>query len=159
MRNDNASPPAFPAPTDDRLRSTWRRGIAVVTGLVFAISSLFPLAAGLSHDTASFPSWWGVADVGVAAMLAILTLVVFVIGHTHVCKEDEELSYRGYRVLIHGIFVLLVGLLLFGDRIVWSNCLPGFAWRYWLLLYGLPTWLAVLRGSGRISPSASRRRM
>jgi hypothetical protein len=42
------------------------------------------------------------------------------------------------------IFALLVGFFFFGDRIVWSNCLTGFAWRFWLLLYGLPAWYALV---------------
>jgi hypothetical protein len=145
MRIDNPDAAALPIPTVGRMRPAWRRGIAVVTALVFVVSSLFPLAAGFCHDTTVLPSWWGMADVIVAAFLATLTLVVFVVGRGRVTTTDEERSYGGYRVLIHAIFLLLVAMLFFGDRIVWSNCLPGFAWRYWLLLYSLPTWLAVLR--------------
>jgi len=33
----------------------------------------------------------------------------------------------------------------FGDRRVWINCLSGFAWRAWLLLYCLPAWFTALR--------------
>jgi hypothetical protein len=40
--------------------------------------------------------------------------------------------------LIHGICITLVVLFLVGDRIVWSNCMTGFARRAWLLLDGLP---------------------
>jgi len=39
-------------------------------------------------------------------------------------------------------------LLLFffaGDRVIWSQCLTGFAWRAWLLFYALPFWFAVLQ--------------
>jgi hypothetical protein len=59
-------------------------------------------------------------------------------------KPAEDVSYRAYRVLIHGIFVMPVVFFLFGDRIVWSNCLTGFAWRAWLLFYGLSAWLTAL---------------
>jgi hypothetical protein len=38
----------------------------------------------------------------------------------------------------------MVVFVLFGDRIVWSNCLTGFAWRAWLLFYGLPAWFTAL---------------
>ena len=62
-------------------------------------------------------------------------------------KPAEDASYRAYRVLIHGILAMLVVFFLFGDRIVWSNCLTGFAWRAWLLCYGLPAWLTVLGAS------------
>jgi hypothetical protein len=116
--------------------------LAVVTAVVYAVSAVFPLAAGLSHHTDSFPSWWGAADVGVAFVLAILTLAVFGFGHGRVDEHVERRSYAFYRIVIHVLFATFVTFLLFGDRIVWSNCLTGFGWRYWLLLYGLPAWLA-----------------
>jgi hypothetical protein len=145
MPGGNANLPTLAPVVNRNLTSPWRRRLASLTAVVFVLSSLFPLGAGLSHDTASFPWWWGPVDVAVAAILASLTVVLFVVCQGHVTKTDEERSYRGYRVLIHGIFVLNVAVLFSGDRIVWGNCLPGFAWRYWLLLYSLPTWLAVLR--------------
>lgn len=52
-------------------------------------------------------------------------------------------SYRAYRILIHGIFAMLVAFFLFGSRVVWSNCLTGLAWRAWLLLYALPAWVTI----------------
>jgi hypothetical protein len=55
--------------------------------------------------------------------------------------------------LIHGIFAMLVVFFLFGDRIVWTNCLTGFAWRAWLLLYGLPAWFSVFTATSRLSES------
>lgn len=145
MRIENVDVPAHRSAGVGHIRPALRRGIAVVTAVVFVVSSLFPLAAGFCHDTSVLPSWWGTADVIVAALLAILTLGIFVVGQGRVTKADDERSYGGYRVLMHAILLLLLAMLFFGDRIVWSNCLPGFAWRYWLLLYSLPTWLAVSR--------------
>ncbi|HYK92001.1 MAG TPA: hypothetical protein VE398_24755 [Acidobacteriota bacterium] len=63
-------------------------------------------------------------------------------------KRTEHVAYRAYRNLSHGIFAMLVVLFLFGDRIVWVNCLTGFAWRAWLLLYCLPAWFSLLRPAG-----------
>jgi hypothetical protein len=110
---------------------------------VFFVSSLFPVVAGLSKDTTSFPEWWGPLDVGIAFFLGMLALVILALGSAQVDKRVEDASYRAYRLLIHGIIVLLVVCFVFGDRVVWTNCLTGFAWRTWLLLYSLPTWLAV----------------
>jgi hypothetical protein len=73
----------------------------------------------------------------------MLALVVIGCAEGKVSKPAEDASYRAYRVLIHGVLVMLVVFFLLGDRIVWSNCLTGFAWRTWLLLYGLPAWLTV----------------
>jgi hypothetical protein len=93
-------------------------------------------------------------DVAIAFVLAMLALAVMGLAQGKLNRPAEDASYRAYRVLIHGIFVMQVVFFLFGDRIVWSNCLTGFAWRYWLLLYGLPAWLTVLgvnAGSGASS--------
>jgi hypothetical protein len=119
-----------------------RRPLAIAAAVVFFISSVFPLVAGFVRDTESWPKWWGILDVSIAFVLAILALVIMALAHGKVDKQAEEASYRAYRILIHGIFALLVVFFLFGDRIVWSNCLTGFAWRFWLLLYGLPAWFA-----------------
>jgi hypothetical protein len=111
---------------------------------VFVISAAFPLAAGLAKDTSRFPTWWGTLDVSVAFLLAVLAMAVLASTSGRVTRRSEELAYRGYRVLTHGLFAVLVVFVLFGDRIVWAQCLPGFAWRTWLLLYTLPAWFTAL---------------
>jgi hypothetical protein len=124
----------------------WGRRLAVVTAIVFCISSVFPAVAAFVTDREAWPRWWGMLDVSIAFLLAILTLAVMALGQGKVSGRDQEASYRAYRILIHGIIVLLVVFFLAGDRIVWSNCLTGFAWRAWLFLYSLPAWFALLRG-------------
>jgi hypothetical protein len=84
-------------------------------------------------------------NVGIAFILALLAIVVLALAQGQVSRQAEDASYRAYRVLLHGIFAMLVVFFLFGDRIVWVNCLTGFAWRAWLLSYGLPAWLTALR--------------
>jgi hypothetical protein len=121
------------------------RPLSILTAIVFFISAVFPVGAGLAKDTASFPRWWGQADVGTAFLLAVLALAVLAIGTPRVTKWVEDVSYRAYRILIHGIFVLLIVFVFFGNRVVWSQCLSGFAWRSWLLLYVLPAWIAAYR--------------
>jgi hypothetical protein len=80
-------------------------------------------------------------DVGIAFILAIMAFVVYGLAHGRVNKQVEQTTYRAYRMLIHGILILTAVFLLFGDRIVWINGLPGIAWRAWLLVYLLPEWL------------------
>ena len=122
----------------------WSRPLAIATAIVFCISSVFPVVAGFVANRETWPRWWGVLDVAIAFVLAMLALAVIGLAQGKVNKPAEDASYRAYRVLLHGIFAMGVVFILFGDRIVWSNCLTGFAWRYWLLLYGLPAWLTVL---------------
>jgi hypothetical protein len=135
----SATPPATgPLPV-------WSRPVAIAAAIVFFISSTFPVVAGLSKNTASFPKWWGTLDVGLAFVLAALALLVMGVAAGKADRKITDVSYRTYRVLIHGIFVMILVFFLFGDRIVWINCLSGFAWRAWLLLYCLPAWFTALR--------------
>ena len=57
-------------------------------------------------------------------------------------RQTEDIAYRAYRVSIHAILLGLVVFFLAGNRIVWNQCLTGFLWRAWLLLYALPWWVA-----------------
>src|SRR5262249_55142651 len=123
----------------------YARLLARATAALFVVSSAFPVVAGLSKDTASFPRAWGIADVSLAFVLAVLATAVVAIGQERVDEHVREESYRVYRVLLHGILALCAVFFVAGDRIVWINCLTGFAWRAWLLLYALPAWLAVSR--------------
>lgn len=134
-------------------RARWGRSLAVATAAVFFISTAFPVAAGLSKNTASFPKWWGKLDVALAFVLAILALVLMALVGEKVDKQAADASYRAYRVLTHGILAMLVVFFLSGDRISWINCLTGFAWRTWLLLYSLPAWFTALRA--RAGPGLS----
>ena len=145
MATEPTSRPANPAatPLTSKPNALWGRPLAISSAVVFCISSVFPVAVGLAKDTASFPPGWGTLDVGIAFVLAALAFAVFGLAKGRVNQQVEGLSYRAYRVLIHGIFALLLVFALLGDRIVWSNCLTGLAWRFWLLLYVLPAWVAV----------------
>jgi len=86
----------------------WARPFAVATAVGFVISAVFPIAAGLSKDTASFPKWWGPLDVGVAFVLGLLATATMVLAQGQVDKAAEDATYRAYRILVHGIFALLV---------------------------------------------------
>jgi hypothetical protein len=135
-----------PTPRSSRSLARWGRPLAIAAAAVFVISSVFPVVAGLSKNTAAFPKWWGPLDVGVAFLLASLAIAVLALAQGHVDKHAEYATYRAYRILIHGIFAMNVLFFLVGDRIVWTQCLTGVAWRSWLLLYVLPAWFTALRG-------------
>jgi hypothetical protein len=125
-------------PFATKSRTLLGRLVAIAAAIVFCISSVFPVVAGLSKNTESFPKWWGPLDVGIAFFLAALAFAVIVLAQGRVTRQADEVSYSAYRVLIHGILLLGVMFIFFGDRIIWTNCITGFAWRTWLLLYCLP---------------------
>jgi hypothetical protein len=147
MAAEQTSQRATPNPSAPLLapQVPWSRPLALTAAIVFFISSAFPVVAAFVKDTEGWPKWWGVLDVVIAFVLALLAFTVLGFGQGKVDKPAEEASYRAYRILLHGIFVMLVVFALFGDRIVWSNCLTGLAWRAWLLLYCLPAWFTVFR--------------
>ena len=89
----------------------------------------------------------GVLDVALAFVLALMAIVMSALAGRSINKEAEKSTYRAYRVLKHGLLAMCVVFFLFGDRITWINCLTGFAWRAWLLLYSLPGWFTALRTS------------
>src|SRR5262245_51353945 len=128
------------------------RRIALVAAVAFLISLAFPVAAGVARDTSSFPVWWGVVDVGLAFGLAVFAFALATGARGRVTPEIEHASYRVYRVVMHGILGILVVFLIAGDRIAWVRCLPGLAWRSWLLLYCLPDWLASARARQASAP-------
>ena len=142
MPAEQIDPPAnsHVTPQDAGPRRPWLRPLAITAAVLFVISSAFPAIAGLSKNTAGFPKWWGRLDVGLAFVLAILAFAI--IGGTEgkVNQQARDATYRAYRILPHGILVVLVVFFLAGDRIIWLNCLTGFAWRSWLLAYCLPAW-------------------
>ena len=125
----------------------WSRPLAVATAVIFCLSTAFPVVAGLSKNTGVFPKWWGMADVVLAFVLAAMVLAMMAAARGKISKQADEATYRAYRVLIHGIFVMLVIFFLAGERITWINCLTGFGWRTWLLLNALPSWFTLVRAS------------
>jgi hypothetical protein len=121
------------------------RQIAFGALVLFLLSWVFPIGAGLARDRSVFPRWWGAVDVALAFVLAIAAFGIPALVRDRVNKGVEETAYRAYRILIHGIMAVGVLVIVAGDRITWPNCATGFLWRTWLGLYILPWWLAALR--------------
>ena len=92
----------------------WSRPLAVATAAIFCVSTAFPMVAGLSKNTGAFPKWWGIADVVLAFVLAAMVFAVMVAAHGKISKQADDDTYSAYRILIHGIFVILVVFFLAG---------------------------------------------
>ena len=124
--------------------SAWIRTVALIAAILFFVSWVFPVGAGLANDTSAFPKWWGAAGA-LAFVLAIVAFGIQTHAREKVDRQTEDTTYRVYRTTTHAL--LLVGglVMLAGDRITWVNCATGFLWRTWLGLYILPWWLVAMR--------------
>jgi hypothetical protein len=118
-----------------------RRAFALAAAILFILSWIFPVGAGLVRNPTSLPPWWGPVDVALAFVVAVAALGIQGLAHRNVDKQAEETAYRIYRSLVHAILVVCVVVMVAGDRINWVQCATGFLWRTWLLLYILPWWL------------------
>ena len=119
-----------------------RRAIALIAAILFILSWIFPVAAGLVRNPTSLPKWWGTVDLAVAFVVAVGACIIPGLGHGNTDKRAEQTTYRIYRRSMHAILVVVVVVILAGDRITWANCATAFLWRTWLFLYILPWWLA-----------------
>lgn len=126
-------------------RDAWRRVFAFTTAILFAVSWIFPIGAGLARDTNNFPRWWGPVDVTLAFVLALACFGIQTLVRGQVDKRAEKTTYRIYRASTHALIAVGVLVIVAGPRIAWVNCATGFLWRSWLGLYILPGWLAAAR--------------
>ena len=124
------------------------RSLAIATAVMFCVSTVFPLAAAVYPNAEGLTRAIGVLDGIIAFALVIMAMVLHVRTQGKVTKESHDAAYRGYRLVMHAILVLLIVFFLFGNRIAWNIGLVGLAWRSWLLLYTLPAWHAALRTTG-----------
>lgn len=140
---ESSSAPALAAS-----RAGWGRPLAVVAGVVFVISSAFPVVAGFVKDPEAWPKWWGWLDVGLAFVLAALAFTLIGFTQGKLDRQADDAAYRLYRVLTHGILVMCVVYFIAGNQIIWTQCLTGISWRMWLFLYCLPAWFAAFGTTG-----------
>ena len=118
-----------------------RRAIAITAAILFLLSWVFPVGAGLVRNPTSLPQWWGTVDVALAFMVGVGALVIPGMGHRNLAKQVERTTYRIYRTLLHALLVVGVLVMVAGGHIKWGSCATGFLWRAWLALYILPWWL------------------
>ena len=112
------------------------QGLARVTAWLFVVSSLFPIvAAWLPPDPTR---WLGIADVIVAALLAVSALALA--GQARALPTEAEMAagFRIVRAVAYVIPFLLALFFLAGSRIQWQVFVIGLAWRAFLLVMVSP---------------------
>lgn len=121
---------------------------------LFIVSSSFPVAASvLRLDPA--PRWVGVVDVVLAFALIVLGMVIVSRKPKDFDAPVVEAAFRVYRGLANALLFLLALFLVVEDAIEWGILLPGLAWRAWLLVLVLPSWIALWRTGPSVSASSA----
>jgi hypothetical protein len=122
--------------TDRSKKSRWLFGATIV---VFAVSTLFPIAAALAPIDA--PLWIGIIDVILAASLFLLLILL----HREVGQTSQEARARTYEVCrwVAALPLLLFVVFVLGVRIKWEVLLPGLGWRGFYLVVALPSLLSL----------------
>jgi len=115
---------------------------------LLVVSSAFPTVASvLRLDPA--PMWMGVLDVVIAFALVVAGTVIVSRKPKDFDAHIVEAGFRAYRNLANVLLLLLALFFVIGDAIQWGILLPGLAWRAWLLILVLPSWIALWRtGAG-----------
>ena len=122
-----------------------RRAFPVAAAILFVLSWVFPVGAGLVRNPTVLPPWWGTVDVALAFVVAVAACAIPGLAHGSVDKGAEQTTYRIYRRSLHATLFVGILVMLAGDRISWERCATGFLWRGWLFLYILPWWLVTTR--------------
>jgi hypothetical protein len=112
-------------------------------GALFAVSTMFPVAAGLLGP-GDKPRWLGITDVAVAAVTFAAAALVTSRGRALVADQHRARAYRVTLGILTSIPVLLVVFLTVGERVDWTVFVIGLAWRGWLFIYTLPFLLVAL---------------
>jgi len=109
---------------------------------IFFISTLFPVVASLLPTT-TVPTWIGASDV----LIALIVVGILATATTKVRGKINETvkntSSNIYQSLAGIPLLLLAIYFIFGDKIHWEILLPGLAWRAWVLLYSIPSMIAL----------------
>ena len=124
------------------------RGLAVSSVGLFAVSSVFPVAASVLQVDRP-PTWVGVLDVATAIALVALGMVIVSRKASQFAAPVIASAFRAYRGLANALLILLAVFFIAGEAIRWSILLPGLAWRGWLLVMVLPSWLSLLQTEHR----------
>jgi hypothetical protein len=133
----------FAAPEEETMRA---RLLAVVWIGLFVLSATLLGIASVSPETVAQIPTLGYVDAAAAFALVVL-LAIFERQRRTLQVQDLILSLGIIGVVLPAMFV---GLWLGREGIVWNTLLPGLAWRSFVLLWGLPSVIAALRGRGAI---------
>jgi len=124
-----------------------RATIARLYGILFAVSTAFPVVASLMPAEAVTRTM-GVLDVAVAfVLLAVGIYIVSVSSPLTPAVNARAVAW--YRVSGTVPIVLLAVFFVAAPRVEWPVLLVGLAWRAWLFYYTLPGALAFLQSDVR----------
>jgi hypothetical protein len=80
-----------------------RRAIALTAAILFVLSWVFPVGAGLVKNPTNLPQWWGIVDVALAFVVAVGAFVIPALAEGKVDKQAEQATYRIYRRSLHAL--------------------------------------------------------
>lgn len=113
--------------------------------VLFAISTAFPILAGLQREPAPAPL--GLLDVGIAALVALLGFTIEALSRPAVTDAHRAMAWRVLRSVAGALLLLLVVYFVQPGLFRWDVLLVGLAWRTWLLVWVLPAVIAAVRGA------------
>ena len=67
-----------------------RRVFALTAAILFVLSWIFPVGAGLVRNPTGLPQWWGTVDVALAFVVAVAALGIQGLAHGNVDKQAEQ---------------------------------------------------------------------
>lgn len=114
--------------------------------LLFGLSTAFPIVASLLP-----PSWrpavLGLLDVIVAAAVLVAGFTIEATARERVSDDDRRTAWSVVRILANVPLLLLIVFFVRADIVRWDVLLVGLAWRSWLILWVLPSVVALFRDS------------
>lgn len=122
------------------------RRLVLVTALLFAVSTMFPIVAAVVQPDPS-PFLAGVVDVALAFLTGACGLTIATRAGERFDDRVVRSAFRMYRTGATALLVLICVYFVVGDRIGWHILLPGLAWRAWLLAWVLPAALSLWEGA------------
>ena len=69
-----------------------RRAIAITAAVLFVLSWIFPVGAGLVRNPTSLPKWWGTVDVALAFVVAVGALFLYLLPWWLVAAARPEIA-------------------------------------------------------------------
>ncbi len=128
-----------------RLRLGPRAGWAFL--VLFAVSTAFPVVASLLPPPGTSLAL-GALDVLVAAVIVGLGFAIENAARNRVPGDESRVAWQVVRILATVPLLLLVVFFVRSDILRWDVLLVGLAWRTWLILWVLPSVVAILRSGG-----------
>jgi hypothetical protein len=127
-------------PSDSSTKGRLQRTLLLAGAELFVVSVTFPIVACLFPPDA-IPPELGIVDVAIAIALVGVGIAIVGLQPRSFPSSVVASCFRVYRGLASALLLLLVLFLWAGDSIRWSVLLVGLAWRGWLFVLVLPSWL------------------